>query len=158
MRSDGIAKPYVRSDSLMMKFQLNSFGCGGNRFSAKCSAYLPSNFLRDNSQWELLRMLGSGKRDREAIHAEWFFNNEVSVNSFGCGVCGGNRCVCKMFGMYSFRPFAGQFRIGYSIVGCCLHSYHHGPIAVPLDFPALAIGTADTHTCETQSIRCSCQV
>ena len=64
MRGDGTAKPYVRSDSLIMEFRLipsDVESVGGTDVSAKYSACIPSDLLRDNSQWELLRTLGSGK-------------------------------------------------------------------------------------------------
>ena len=64
MRSDGTVKPYVRSDSLIMEFRLirsDVESAGEADVSAKYSACIPSDLLRDNSQWELLRTLGSGK-------------------------------------------------------------------------------------------------
>ena len=71
MRSDGTAKPYVRIDSLIMKFRLipsDVESVGETDVSAKCSAYIPFDLY--NFQRELLRTLGSAKRDRGAIRAE----------------------------------------------------------------------------------------
>ena len=64
MRSDGTAKPYVRSDSLIISFWLipsDVESVGETDVSAKCSACIPSDLLRHNSQLELLRTLESGK-------------------------------------------------------------------------------------------------